>query len=170
MYSLPDTKFGRGGGAAVAVVVVVVVRNFGAEGPPAAAVVVVPPRRRSFGDDFRAGRCGAAAATVVGAVVGSSNACCGVGCVVYCIRMSADAELVVCNEIFTSKEEVLLFSWVGCLRLRLLLDDDIGSCGNVLFDEEVEAVVAPSRDAETLRGNEHAAFPPPSPPLPIPSP
>ena len=73
IYSLPDTKFGRGGGATVAVVVIVVVRNFGTEGPPAAVEVVVRPRRRSFGDDFNAGRCvAAAAATVVGAGVGSS--------------------------------------------------------------------------------------------------
>ena len=109
MYSLPDTKFGRGGVATVAVVVIVVVRNFGTEGPPAAVEVVVRPRRRSFGDDFNAGRCvaAAAAATVVGAVVGSSTA---MGCILYCIRMRADAELVVCNEIFTSKEVLLLFS------------------------------------------------------------
>ena len=72
IYSLPDTKFGRGGVATVAVVVIVVVRNFGTEGP-AAVEVVVRPRRRSFGDDFNAGRCvAAAAATVVGAGVGSS--------------------------------------------------------------------------------------------------
>ena len=178
MYSLPDTKFGRGGGAAVAVVVVVV-WNFGAGGPPA-TVVVVLPRRRSFGDDFNVGRCVAAAIAVVGAGVGSSPDldrntacwCCGcVGCILYCIRMRADAELVVCNEIFTSKEVLLLFSWwVGCLRLLRLWDDEERSCGNVLFDDEVEAVVAPALDDETLRGNEeHAAFPSP-PPLPMPSP
>jgi len=91
MYSLPDTKLGRGGAIAV---VVVVVLNFGAKGPPAAVVVV--PRLRSFGDDFSAGRCVAAAAPVVGAGVEYSAAlplrgkggldrnnagCCCVGCV-----------------------------------------------------------------------------------------
>ena len=84
--------------------------------------------------------------------------------------MRADAELVVCNEIFTSKEVLLLlFSWVECLRLRLL--NAAGSCGNVLFDDEVGTVVAPAMDDETLRGNEeHTAFPPPTPPVPMPSP
>ena len=92
MYSLPDTKLGRGGAIAV---VVVVVLNFGAESP-AAVVVVVVPRLRSCGEDVRAGRCVAAAATVVGAGVEYSAAlplrgkggldrnnagCCCVGCV-----------------------------------------------------------------------------------------
>ena len=80
--------------------------------------------------------------------------------------MRADAELVVCNEIFTSKEEVLLFSFIGCLRLRRL--DDERSCGNVLFDDEAGAVVAPARDDETLRGNKEPAVP--LSPLPMPSP
>ena len=79
--------------------------------------------------------------------------------------MSAEAEFVVCKDIFTLKE-VLLLSWVWCLLLRLLYKER--SCGNVLFDEEVGAVVAPTMDDETLRGNEHAASPPS--PLPIPSP
>ena len=42
----------------------------------------------------------------------------------------------------------------------------VGSCRNVLFDDE-EAAVDPARVNKTLRGKEHTASPPP---FPIPSP